>query len=626
MGKTGRDDKDQLYSFLRLVDNAFSVKIERIRELPSGTKINFCGLFISCSLSVFWSAVSRQSSSESVSTTPSIGGNSDFMNLMIDWITSLVDIVLTEIVLASPDESVALKQILTMHLPPFQETRPQNLPPTETFVTYTSHIANCSDADRNGMLDFMETHACVAPLFPVIYLRDLVVLLILRTSRESRVYNARTRQVLFGICAALSLDSESITIWETAIGEMLHGSENLSQGQAKLSNSTRWNNRAKIGAATVGGAALLAITGGLALPAISAAVASVGFSLTSIGLGAVGSVLVGGSLILGSLGVAGGMLVFGSVGAGLAGVKLSKRWGDLNIEDFRFRRIKKKRKLIKSKLVENHPLEDDTEIHLDHPHQESSDALEIVICVSGYLRNQRDYHEPWKCVLRYNGGLADAYSLHWERKHLLSLGTVLIQMVASEVAGTLTNIWINTTLGAVAAPVTFPVMIITSMSDLDNSWLVVRDRAYQAGEALAYSITNDEVIGLRPVTLVGYSMGGLAIFACLQKLASSGHINRVQNVVLMGSPIPATFAFEGQRMPWKHARSAVSGRFINCYNGKDSLLGFLCRYVEWGISIAGLSAVKEDGIENVDVSHIVNSHSDYPGKTEEILANIGFID
>jgi len=198
-------------------------------------------------------------------------------------------------------------------------------------------------------------------------------------------------------------------------------------------------------------------------------------------------------------------------------------------------------------------------------------------------------------------------------------------MVASEVAGTLTSIWLNATLGAVAAPVTFPVMIITSMGDLDNSWLVVRDRAYQCGEALAYSITNEELIGLRPVTLIGYSMGALAIFSCLQQLALNGHINRVQNVVLMGSPIPATFAFENQRLPWKQARSAVSGRFINCYNSKDALLGFLCRYVEWGITIAGLSPVNEEGVENVDVGHIVTGHSDYPGKTREILEAVGFI-
>jgi hypothetical protein len=603
------------------VDGAFEVKIERLRELPSGTKINFCGLFISCALSVFWTAVARQTSG--LPATTSSASSRDYTNLMIDWITSLVDVVLTDIVSTTSDESVALKQILTMHLPPFQETHPACLPEIETFVTYTSSLKNCSENDRKALVEFMESYGCVAPLPPVLYLRDLVVLLILQTSSEHRIYNARTRQVLFGICQSLALDSEAITIWETAIGEMLHGSENLStQGDAKLSNSTRWTNRAKISAATIGGAALLAITGGLALPAISAAVATVGVSLSSIGLGAVGSVLVGSSLVLGSLGVAGGMIVFGGVGAGLAGVKLSKRWGDLNVEDFRFRRIRRR----KSKVAPQSEKTESDQSPTSVTHHDSADALEIVICVSGYLRTPRDYHDPWRCVLRYNGGLADAYSLHWERSNLLSLGSVLVKMVASEVASTLTNIWLSTTLGAVAAPVTFPVMIITSMSDLDNSWLVVRDRAYQAGEALAYSITNEDVIGLRPVTLVGYSMGGLAIFSCLERLASSGHINRVQNVVLMGSPIPATFAFENQRKPWKQARSAVSGRFINCYNGKDALLGFLCRYVEWGISVAGLSAVKEDGIENVDVSGIVNGHSDYPAKTREILGNIGFID
>ena len=595
----GRDlgsDRTQLYDFIRTVDNSFGVRIERLHDLPSSTRINFGGLFISCALSEYWEAKSRMLNNE------------DYDNLLIDWITHVIDAVLGDVLGCSPDEAVALKQILTMHVPPFQDSPPERLPPTESFVTNISSLSSCSETDRLSFEEFLATNVCLAPLPPVIYLRDLVVLLILQASKENRVYNARTREVLFRICKSISLDPIAIVIWETAIGEMLHGTDNMTNGQARVSNNTKWTNRAKIGAATVGGAALLAITGGLALPAISAAVATVGISLSSIGLGAVGSVLVGGSVLLGSLGVAGGMIVFGGVGAGLAGFKLSKRWGELDTDDFRFTRIirRKNKKQTEEEIL-------------------SSDALEIVVCVSGYLRTSRDYHDPWRCVRRYNDGLADAYSLHWERKNLLSLGTVLIKMVASEVAGTLTSIWLNATLGAVAAPVTFPVMIITSMGDLDNSWLVVRDRAYQCGEALAYSITNEELIGLRPVTLIGYSMGALAIFSCLQQLALNGHINRVQNVVLMGSPIPATFAFENQRLPWKQARSAVSGRFINCYNGKDALLGFLCRYVEWGITIAGLSPVNEEGVENVDVGHIVAGHSDYPGKTREILEAVGFI-
>ena len=583
-----------LYDFVRAIDESFAVRIERLHELESTTRINFGGLFVSCALAEYWDAKSRMMTNE------------DYGNLLIDWITHVVDAVLGDVLGCSQEEAVALKQILTMHVPPFQDTPPERLPPIETFVTNISSLTSCTDSERPGFEEFLASKVCLAPLPPVIYLRDLVVLLILQASRENRVYNARTRQVLFRMCISISLDPIAIVVWETAIGEMLHGSDNISNGQARVSSNTLWTNRAKIGAATVGGAALLAITGGLALPAISAAVATVGISLSSIGLGAVGSVLVGGSMLLGSLGVAGGMIVFGSVGAGLAGVKLSKRWGELDTDDFRFSRIRRRGKESKQD---------------DH----MSDALEIVVCVSGYLRTSRDYHEPWRCVRGYNDGLADAYSLHWERKNLLSLGTVLIKMVASEVAGTLTNIWLNATLGAVAAPVTFPMMVITSMSDLDNSWLVVRDRAYQCGEALAYSITNEELIGLRPVTLIGYSMGALAIFSCLQQLAISGHINRVQNVILMGAPIPATFAFENQRLPWKQARSAVSGRFVNCYNGKDALLGFLCRYVEWGITISGLSAVNEEGIENIDVSSIVGGHSDYPGKTTQILETVGFI-
>ena len=587
-------NRKALFHFVQLVDEAFPVKVTRLADLPSATRINFGGLFISCALTVFWASMSLVPADDS----------SDYScaSSNMDWVTSLTTAILEDILRVSADESTALRQILTMNLPPIQLLKPENLPRTDSFVTFLSVPTNSGESEES-IQNFLAVNVCEAPLPLVVYLRDLIVLLILHSNSVNRIYNARTREVMFLMAEAFSLDSDAVRMFEIAIGEVLHSHASISAAEGRVSTNTKLAQRAKIIGATVGGGVLLAVTAGLALPAIAAAVTSLGIGLSSLGMGAVGSVLVGTSMAISSLGVGGAMLVFGGVGASLTGIKLARRFGDLDIDGFRFRRISKR----------------------SDSHDVSSDALEIVIAISGYIRSSKEFVEPWKCIRNSNAGLTDVYVLNWEKKNLVKLGNVVLKMVTTEVAGALTNAWLTFSVGAAAAPATFPVMIVSSMADLDNAWLVVRDRAYQAGEALADSLTNEGVVGLRPVTLVGYSMGSLVIFACLQALADAGHINRVQNVVLMGAPIPATFAFEGQRLPWRKARSVVSGRFVNCHSSKDALLGFLCRYVEWGLAVAGLSAVKEDGIENYDIKDIVQSHSEYPDKTAAILERIHFI-
>ena len=99
---------------------------------------------------------------------------------------------------------------------------------------------------------------------------------------------------------------------------------------------------------------------------------------------------------------------------------------------------------------------------------------------------------------------------------------------------------------------------------------------------------------------------------------------------------------------WVQARSVVAGRLVNCYTGSDWLLALLYRSKSYDLSIAGLAPIslrsssskiqkgdseatafeREDAarwlgsandVENVDVSHIVSSHSDYPKALAKIF-------
>jgi hypothetical protein len=93
----------------------------------------------------------------------------------------------------------------------------------------------------------------------------------------------------------------------------------------------------------------------------------------------------------------------------------------------------------------------------------------------------------------------------------------------------------------------------------------------------------------------------------LQVLAAKRAFNVVENVIFVGSPLPAR-----NTASWRGIRSIVSGRVVNCYAQDDWVLGFVYRggSLEWGV--AGLEKVDcISGIENYNVSELVSGHLQY---------------
>ena len=64
-------------------------------------------------------------------------------------------------------------------------------------------------------------------------------------------------------------------------------------------------------------------------------------------------------------------------------------------------------------------------------------------------------------------------------------------------------------------------------------------------------------LGVRPITLVGFSLGARMIYYALRELAQKKAYGIVQNVYLLGAPVTA------RESEWKQVRSVVSGRFVN---------------------------------------------------------------
>jgi len=124
----------------------------------------------------------------------------------------------------------------------------------------------------------------------------------------------------------------------------------------------------------------------------------------------------------------------------------------------------------------------------------------------------------------------------------------------------------STILTALMASLTLPIVLTKLSYLIDNPWTVSLDRADSAGLILADSLI-DRNLGVRPITLVGFSLGSRVIFSCLRELANRGALGLVQNVYLFGSPVVA------KKEEYLRAKTVVSGRFVNGYASNDWILG-----------------------------------------------------
>lgn len=163
-------------------------------------------------------------------------------------------------------------------------------------------------------------------------------------------------------------------------------------------------------------------------------------------------------------------------------------------------------------------------------------------------------------------------------------------------------------------------LVLTKLSYLiDNPWSVSLARADLAGLILADSLI-DRNLGVRPITLVGFSIGSRVIFSCLKELANRGAFGLIQNAYLFGSPMVV------KKDEYLRAKSVVSGRFINGYANNDWILGYLFRATSGGIMrVAGLAPVEIPGIENYDVTKLVPGHMAYRKAMPRLLREVGWM-
>jgi pimeloyl-ACP methyl ester carboxylesterase len=389
----------------------------------------------------------------------------------------------------------------------------------------------------------------------------------------------------------VSLENQTATVLLRAASHLSAGEHAQKEAQANAT-SRKW----KVGLATVAGAALIGVTGGLAAPLLAAGLGTV---FGAVGLGAVSGLLGG---LLGNAVLIGGL--FGAYGAKMTGKMVEELAKD--VEDFKF--VPLQQQIIDHHQQDTFPTE---------PAMTAKDTheLRVAIGIPGYLTTAKDIMHP-AYVLASPG--TEPFALQWEVAALLRLGLSFSSVLKSYVWDVAKfELLRRTLLGALAAGL-WPLGLLKMGRVIDNPFNIARIRADKAGKVLAHALIA-KCAGNRPVTLVGVSLGARVIFACLQELAAQNAFGIIENAVLIGAPVSS----EGSM--WLRMRTVVSGRLVNIFSEKDVLLGFVYRASTAQFNIAGLQAIDEiHGVENVNVSDLVDGHTKYRYMTGKILKQIDF--
>ncbi|KAK6588216.1 hypothetical protein RS030_6833 [Cryptosporidium xiaoi] len=336
----------------------------------------------------------------------------------------------------------------------------------------------------------------------------------------------------------------------------------------------------KVAGATLLGGVVLAAATTIAAPGIVAGLGTLGVTFSSIF----------GTTVTAGTSAATLSAVAGVSGAGLSGWKMSRRESPL--KTFAFHQIKN---------------------NID-----KNGLLPILIGVSGWIRDKDDIFKPWK--IAFNGvDWMENYVIEFEPEILSQLGTSIVLTMSQDLAIFAGKaILLQTIVGTLTAALSWPITLMQYAAALDNTWAVTRQKTEQAAVLLADALCDNDTTGNRPVKLIGYSMGARLIFLALQILHNRKQFNKVQDVVLLGMPTSLN------KKKWNKARRVVSNRFINVFTRSDWVLAFFYRYMQWGLHVAGISPVNFDGIENYDVTGLINSHDEYPEKIRDILYYIRF--
>ncbi|KAF9472576.1 DUF726-domain-containing protein [Pholiota conissans] len=422
-----------------------------------------------------------------------------------------------------------------------------------------------SSADENVTLDIRWTVLC-----------DLFLVLI-----ADSVYDARSRVLLEQVALKLGLGWLDVVKFESRVTQALEIQEDIEtleqaelvEGARKAGNKRRYM---MLGLATLGGGLVIGLSAGLLAPVIGLGLAG---ALSTVGIG-------GSAAFLG--GTAGAAVI--TTGGVLTGSGIAVR-GMLN----RTQQVR---------TFDILPLHNNKRVN-------------CILTVPGFMNGMNDdVRLPFSVLDPIVG---DVFSVLWEPEMIRETGSalkILTGEVLSQIGMTVLQATIMTGL---MSALQWPIILTKLGYLIDNPWSNALDRAKAAGRVLA-DVLIQRHLGVRPITLIGFSLGARVIFYALLELAKQKQFGIVQDVFLLGATLTASTKM------WCETRSVVSGRYVNAYAKNDWVLNYLFRASSGAVgTVAGLRPIDGvPGLENIDVTDKIAGHMSYRTFMPLILDQLGF--
>ncbi|UZJ52801.1 hypothetical protein CBS101457_002121 [Exobasidium rhododendri] len=423
-----------------------------------------------------------------------------------------------------------------------------------------------SSADKTITLDLRWTVLC-----------DLFLVL-----TADSVYDSRSRVLLEWVAFELGLQWMDVTKFEKRVTDALEieegvgGSLKGKRAVRKQAQAARRRRMVMMGLATVGGGLVIGLSAGLMAPLIGA---GLGAALGTIGIGGTTSFLggIGGAAIITTTGTVGG--------AALGGTGMNHR--TRTVRTFEFKPI------------------------------HNNKRVNAIVTVGGFMNGPSD--DPRLPFSVIDSIMGDVFSVLWEPDMMQEMGNAINLLWNETLVQGVQQVLAATIAGGLVGALAWPLWLTKLGWFIDNPWSNALDRAHSCGLILA-DVLSKRKLGVRPITLVGFSLGARVIFYALAELAKQKKFGIVQNVYLVGAPVTAS------DKTWKEARGVVAGRFVNAFSRTDWILGYLFRATTGGLrSIAGLHPVERvPEVENIDVTKTVPGHLQYRAFMPLVLDELGF--
>ncbi|KAH7911626.1 hypothetical protein BJ138DRAFT_1150194 [Hygrophoropsis aurantiaca] len=422
-----------------------------------------------------------------------------------------------------------------------------------------------SSVDKDVTLDIRWTVLC-----------DLFLILI-----ADSVYDARSRVLLESVALKLGLGWLDVVKFESRVTEALE----IQEGVEKMENqeiidgsmkAARKKRYMMMGLATLGGGLVIGLSAGLLAPVIGA---GLGAAFATVGISGTTGFLAG----------AGGAAVI-TTGGVLTGSSIAARGMARRTQEVR--------------TFDVLPLH-------------NNKRVSCILTVSGFMNGKLDdVRLPFSVLDPIVG---DVFSVLWEPEMIQETGSAL-KILTGEILTQLgQTVLQHTVMTALMGALQWPIILTKLGYLIDNPWNNALDRARSAGSVLAQLLIQRH-LGVRPITLIGFSLGARVIFYALIELAKRKAYGIVQDVFLLGATLTASTS------TWCDTRAVVSGRFVNAYARNDWVLNYLFRATSGGLNtVAGLRPIENvPGLENIDVTDKIAGHMSYRTFMPLILDQLGF--